>query len=238
MFRYEEIAEDLQEKIKSGTYRVSDKLPKEFELCEIYDASRTTVREAMALMEKKGLIYRRRGSGSYVKSVSEQDDVRRGFYQMTQFNGFSKDMKEGEVTSKVLEFSVVNPTTEVANSLKISKDDFVYYLRRVRMLNGEAYVLETTYMPISVVSGITKDVVKGSIYSYIEDTLKLKIRSAHRIARALLATEEEKELLKMDNDICIFEVEQIGYLDDGRIFECSITHHRSDKFELKAITLK
>lgn len=238
MFRYEEIADDLQRKIKEGIYQESEKLPKEFELCEQYNTSRTTIREAMDLLETKGLIFKRRGSGSYVKSISEEEEVRKGFLQSTQFNGFSKDMAGKNVTSQVIEFAVVNPTQEVATSLKISEDEFVYYICRVRMVKEEAYVVEYMYMPIQVISGVTKAVINKSIYSHIENTLKLKIKSCHRTARALLPTEEEKEWLNIDDTVCVFEVEQVAYLDDGRIFEYSISHHRSDKFELKTISFR
>lgn len=239
MFKYEEIANDLQRKIKAGEYNPSQKLPKEYELCEQYGASRTTIREAMEALEYKGLIVKRRGSGSYVKNINEQEEVQKGFLKSSQFNGFSKDKSGKRVISKVLEFAVINPPEEVAAQLKIPSKSFVYYICRVRIIDDEPYVVEYTYMPINVISDVTEDVVASSIYAHIEDTLHLKIRSCHRIARALFATEDEKKWLNIkENEACIFEVEQVAYLDDGRIFEYSKSHHRSDKFELKTISLR
>ncbi len=239
MFRYEEIAEDLQKKIKDGVYKTSEKLPKEYELCDQYETSRTTIREAMQLLENRGLIFKRRGSGSYVKSISEEEEVRKGFLQSSQFSGFTKDMGEKRVSSEVIEFAVINPTEEIATALKISIQDFVYYVCRIRLVEGEPFVVEYTYMPIHVISGITQDIIKSSIYAHIENTLKLKIRSCHRIAKALMPTEKEKEWLAIDDSgVCILGIEQVAYLDDGRIFEYSISHHRSDRFELKTITIR
>ncbi len=48
------IAADLIERIKSGALQVGDPLPPERELCEAYDASRPTVREALSLMQMRG----------------------------------------------------------------------------------------------------------------------------------------------------------------------------------------
>ena len=95
-------------------------------------------------------------------------------------------------------------------------------------------------MPIDIISGITLDVIKGSIYDYIEHKLKLKIKSAHRTARASMPTDEERKWLNIsdENFVPIFEVEQIAYLDDGRIFEYSKSRHRADFFELKSVSVR
>ncbi|WP_278402661.1 UTRA domain-containing protein [Megamonas rupellensis] len=50
-----------------------------------------------------------------------------------------------------------------------------------------------------------------------------------------MPTEEERKWLNITDEdfVPIFEVEQIAYLDDGRIFEYSKSRHRADFFELK-----
>lgn len=50
------IAADMIERIKSGDLKVGDPLPPERELCEAYDASRPTVREALSLMQMRGFV--------------------------------------------------------------------------------------------------------------------------------------------------------------------------------------
>ena len=49
------IAEEIQKKIKDGTYPPDTRLPQEMEMCKIYDASRITIREAMELLVAKCL---------------------------------------------------------------------------------------------------------------------------------------------------------------------------------------
>lgn len=81
MYKYEMIAEEIQKKIKDGTYPPDTRLPQEMEMCKIYDASRITIREAMELLVAKGLITKRRGAGTFVKAVAPG---------MTDQVGFSK----------------------------------------------------------------------------------------------------------------------------------------------------
>ena len=61
------IKEDLKEKILAGQYKEEEQLPTEVELAEQSGVSRITSKRALIELEREGLIYRKRGSGSYVK---------------------------------------------------------------------------------------------------------------------------------------------------------------------------
>lgn len=54
--------------ISEGAYSAGDKLPTELELAEKYAVSRQTVRQALELLERNGLINKVQGSGSYISS--------------------------------------------------------------------------------------------------------------------------------------------------------------------------
>ena len=68
--RYEELAKCLEEKIDRGEWEVGDKLPGEIELARMYGVGRSTVRETLNLLQEKGMIVKKNGSGSYVKARS------------------------------------------------------------------------------------------------------------------------------------------------------------------------
>lgn len=234
MYKYESIARDLETKIINGDYVPDERLPQESELCKMYDASRITVREAMNLLVNKGLIIKRRGSGTFVKAVVGGA----GFTNSLQFNGFTRDMGM-KVKSEVQRFNVIPASELVADKLQIEKGAFVYDIVRTRLVKGKPYVVEYTYMPIDFITGITDEVIHSSIYEHIEEKLNLKIKSAHRVARADMPTPEEKKWLAIETDqLPILEVEQVAFLDDGRIFEYSKSRHRGDCFELKSISMR
>jgi GntR family transcriptional repressor for pyruvate dehydrogenase complex len=71
----EEILHRLKEMIKCGKFGYGDKLPVEMRLAEIFGVSRTTVREALAVLEAEGWVTTRRGGGSYVKRLRGQDPI-------------------------------------------------------------------------------------------------------------------------------------------------------------------
>lgn len=184
----------------------------------------------------QGLVIKRRGSGTFVKALDD-DDVQE-LSVAKQFEGFSEAHKDKTVTSKIVKFEVIHPTEEIATKLKITCDDFVYYVVRTRYADDVPYVTDYVYMPIVLIPGIKNDVLLSSIYGYIEDELKLKIKSAHRIIRAILPNELEQEWLEIESNFPILEVEQVGFLDNGQPFEYSRAHHRSDKIEFRTVSIK
>jgi GntR family transcriptional regulator len=72
--RYRVIADVLLEEVRKGRYPLGSLLPTEAKLCERFDASRHTVREALRVITQKGLITRRPRAGSLV-IASEQPTV-------------------------------------------------------------------------------------------------------------------------------------------------------------------
>jgi DNA-binding LacI/PurR family transcriptional regulator len=69
---YYRIYQDLKEKIETGEYKPDDQLPTEIELAEMHGVSRITSKRALIELEREGLIYRKRGSGSFVKRPEQR----------------------------------------------------------------------------------------------------------------------------------------------------------------------
>ena len=65
---YFQLAEIVEEEIVSGRWEPGTRLPSEPDLCDQYALSRTTIRQALARLEQKGLITRDKGRGTFVSS--------------------------------------------------------------------------------------------------------------------------------------------------------------------------
>lgn len=101
------IADQLEGAISAGQLKPGDKLPPEVKLTEMFAASRSSVREAIRVLEQKGLVEIKRGAGGGVfvrkmdtRKVTESfllflqsRHVR--FDQMAEF----REVMEGEVTA-------------------------------------------------------------------------------------------------------------------------------------------
>ena len=235
MLKYEKIAFDIKEDILSEKYKPNEQLPFEKELCEKYNVSKMTVKKALDLLVNDGLIIKRRGSGTFVKDITEKEIQR--IIEKKQFSGLTTTSRGHKVTSKVLEFKIINATKEIADILKIEEDEFIYFVHRVRYVDDKAVVIEKTYIPLNLIPGMKLADVKKSIYGYIKDKLGLNIQSAHSTVRAMKSDELDRKYLNLEKDEPILEVERVAYLDNGKVFEYSFSRHRYDKFEFKSITV-
>ena len=74
---YEQIKNIIEQQIKNGELKEGEKIPSERELCEIYDVSRITVRQAIALAENEGLLYRSQGMGTFVAKPKIKQELTR-----------------------------------------------------------------------------------------------------------------------------------------------------------------
>lgn len=68
------IVETIKNSIQHGTFKPGDKLPTLQQMEEIYSVSRVTLREAVKVLEGKGMLYSQRGSGIYVLSANEETE--------------------------------------------------------------------------------------------------------------------------------------------------------------------
>src|SRR5688572_18612100 len=76
----EAVFDRLQKAIKSGAYAVDERLPTEHALAAEFQVSRPVVRDALQRLRDQGLIYSRRGAGSFVRDPGIREPL--GFGQM------------------------------------------------------------------------------------------------------------------------------------------------------------
>jgi GntR family transcriptional repressor for pyruvate dehydrogenase complex len=63
---YQQVADDVESAILSGSYPHDSKLPSEQELAKEYGVSRNVIREALKRLKERGLVFIKTGSGTYV----------------------------------------------------------------------------------------------------------------------------------------------------------------------------
>lgn len=68
-----QVAEQIENMILSGSLKLEEKLPPERDLCGTFGVSRTVIREAVRILEAKGLLLSQGGSGTDVKAPRSED---------------------------------------------------------------------------------------------------------------------------------------------------------------------
>ena len=237
MVKYIDIADDIRSKIFDKKYTYGQKLPYEYVLCVAYHCNKETMKKALDILVKEGLIVRRRGAGTFVKDYDASADHITKAKQAGQ--GLSRQLEgKAKLTSEIIEFEVVPSDEHISKKLQIEEGSFVYHIIRNRIVNDEPYCIEIMYMPISIIPNLKVEHLKNSIYKYIEKELKLKIQSTHKTIRGHLSSQLEQQYLGLKEYEPYFEVEQTAYLSSGVIFEYSFSRFHYNKFELQTVTVQ
>jgi GntR family transcriptional repressor for pyruvate dehydrogenase complex len=74
------VFERMHRAIKSGAYKPDERLPTEHDLAAEFEVSRPVIREALRRLREQGLIYSRRGAGSFVRALGLREPL--GFGQL------------------------------------------------------------------------------------------------------------------------------------------------------------
>lgn len=226
MTLYQTIAKKLKSSIKNGKYKPGEALPKQAELAAEFNTSRVTIQKALDILFNDNLIIRKQGSGTFVSPTyySALDIL------SSQYSGTTRLFSgKASVSTKVLNFEIRMPTDEEVDHLGTEASIPVYDVYRLRFLDNVPYELTKSVMPLSVVTNLTKEVAKGSIFSFIENELNLEIGSAVRRISADKATKDDMDYLECQSNDPVLQVTQTLSLKDGRNFEYSHTRHRYDK---------
>ena len=129
--KYEIVVNILEKEMLEGKYEDTRKLPTEEELMKRLEVSKNTIRKAIDVLVSKGYIYRVQGSGIFLREFSKL-----GCVDMKEMNGLTKTYPSDKLESKVLKFSLIDADEELASKMKCEFNTKVYYVKRVRYLNG------------------------------------------------------------------------------------------------------
>lgn len=123
---YSQLMDILIDKINNGLEE-NEQLLSEREICELYDVSRTTVRQALDELEREGYIYKVHGKGTFVAPKKVNQDL-------VSFYSFTEEMKKigKKPSSEIIGFEIIQSGEKLARKFNINEDDVIYKVIRIR----------------------------------------------------------------------------------------------------------
>jgi GntR family transcriptional regulator len=146
----EQVRDSIAELVISDL-RPGDVLPTETAVAERLMVSRSTVREAMKLLEQEGLVETRRGTGRFATALSGIRQER----PMTRFESITNMMIElgYSPTTRVISVVQRTPLSSEAEVFGISEDELVIETRRLRLIDDKAGVYSVNILDPRTIDG-------------------------------------------------------------------------------------
>ena len=234
---YVQVKKALQEYIENDGWQAGDQLPGEPELCRMFNVSRTVIRQALKEMEYEGLIYREKGKGTFVARPKIDQSL------VQKLTGFFQDMVDRGYTpiTKVLSQDVVPASPKVATHLQLEPGTTVIEIHRLRGLQDEPFILDTTYLPYALCPQLLhEDLSQQSLYAFLENKLGWVIARGHRTLEAVRANEYEAGLLQINEGDPLILLDSVVYLDNGTPIEYFHALHRGgwSRFEVELVRIR
>lgn len=206
----------------------NDQILSEREICEIYNVSRTTVRQAMDELEKEGYIYKVHGKGTFVSPKRMNQDL-------ISFYSFTEEMKKiGKTpTSEVTGFEIVEAGDKIGKIFKIDSEELLYKVSRIRKADEVHMMYETTYLPFNRFKGITREQFEEKpMYDVLIKNFNAKITSAEEYFRPILTNKLESIYLDIKEGSPSLKIERFTY-ENTNVIEYTVSVARGDKFKYR-----
>jgi GntR family transcriptional regulator len=225
----QQVADELERRVTSRRYAGGEQLPVELELCAEFGVSRTTLREAVARLEARGLLVRRRGRGTYVPenggvSIAALLQANISITEMIESMG----LRPGTTGVSV---SLEAPPADAARELGLGPTDAILVVRRVRTANGRPVVYSVDHLPLWI-PGLPHEAEAygGSLYALLAQCCGEPVAAALARIEPLTATGEVAERLEVTGDGLVLALHQTHRLADEHAVLHSVDYLRSDVF--------
>jgi GntR family transcriptional regulator len=222
---YIQVANKLSSGIISGDWRANEALPSERTLSEMLGISRVTARKAIDMLCERGMLTRRRGSGTYITPKLEQP--------LSRLTSFSEELSQRgfKAGSRWLEREVGMATPVELLALGLSPSVPVVRLKRLRTADDVVMAIETSAIP--AIHLPDPYAVTDSLYGYLEARGAVPVRALQHI-RAVNASAEQARLAGIEEGRAMLHITRVSYLESGAPVELTHSFCRSDYYEFIA----
>ncbi len=206
--------------------RPGERLGTERELAERLEVARSTIRAALADLERNGTVRRVRGraGGIFAAERKVERDLTSlaGLPTYLRRQGFESD-------ARVLSTATVEADDETAAALQLGAGDLVLEIVRVRLADGEPISLERASFPADRFPHMLDRSLSGSLYELMQNEYGLVPGESEERIEVVTAGTAEARLLGVPRGAPLLTVARTTWDADGRPFERSHDLFRGDR---------
>jgi DNA-binding GntR family transcriptional regulator len=210
-------------KIESGEYGEESKIPSEQELCEAYDISRPTVRQAINELTNSGILYKKKGKGTFVAKSKSTIDIK-------SYTGFTDSILDSMNPGKrdIVSINEIDMASKSFEGIFGSSSSFAE-IKHLTTHDDNILALNVSYIPINLFPDIIKaieedkpsyDIMKGRY-----PLLPVKTKSSLEV---IFTEQSDAQYLHIQTGQPLIKIESTLYSKSGQAVEHIISKYRSD----------
>lgn len=223
--RYAQVYAVLRDWILQGVYAPAERMPSESELSDLFKVSRITIRSAVEMLEKEGMVERIQGRGTFVTAQAvdapNRGDLSELVRRLRTLDGRSK-LGDLTIRTEVADDQVVR-------DLQIETGDEVIHASYVRLRDGEAIGVTDIYFPARLKVEITPEDLHAPSPTLLESK-GVEILGAHQLIGAALADSQLSSKLDVPVGSPLVRFSLLVMDIDNRPVELLQAHYRADKY--------
>lgn len=225
--RYEEIAAYLRGLVAGAS--PGTKLPSDADLCARFGVSRMTARHAVEQLGTEGLLYRRRGQGTFVASrpVPRLLGSPLSFTESMRRRGL-------DASSRIVFAGPADAEPADVAALKLADGDRVVIVERVRLADGVPMAIERAVLAPDLGAILDTDLESGSLHGALERLGRVPTRAQSRVA-ARPADARERRLLELDAPAVLLCERRVISDQDGVPLEHTETRYAAQRYVFEAV---
>jgi DNA-binding GntR family transcriptional regulator len=229
---YESCATALNREIEAGVLRPGQRLPSERSLGDALGFTRLTVRRALQVLARRGLLEPDEHRGWQVRNdrVSDSLSTLVGFTQMAQMRGLV-------ASSRILSLEYRDGTFDESEALRVAPGAPLLDLARLRLLDGQPTAIERLRMPTSRLRWPEGFDFTGSIYAAMESQ-GIVPTVADAFVDVIDASETEAGLLGVAPGRGLLRLNCVTTGADGVVISLETSMYHPDRYRFRAVLHK
>ena len=191
---WEQLEGILKERIDSGVWTAGDRIASENELSREFEISRMTVRSVLSRLVQEDLLYRVPGKGTFVS----EEKIEKKHLLYTSIREQLEELGM-EIVTKVIDNKVIMPNSRIAKKLNINSTRAVYYIERIRYVQGKPLSLHRTFLSHLVNPLINeKRLAEDHLCRILEEDYNLVSTHTKESLEMVYAKDRQSKLLEVD----------------------------------------
>jgi GntR family transcriptional regulator len=209
--RYHQIAQALRHRIEAGHLRPGARLDNQRRLAREFKVTLMTLRHALEILDRDGLITRRHGLGTFVAAPAID-------YDILHLRALAGDLSASgeDVATRFLRSHFARPDAQVARGLGLGRADRVFVLERLRLVDGRPMSLQISCVPRAVGEELAKiDLAVTPLRQVLAFKLGIDITAARETVAAVLLEARVARELGCRRGAAAFRSDRVSLGPDG-----------------------